>query len=79
LRKGNGRGSGVRPFSSWMSYTMKPSVASVALRSTNLRAVSRSSSGLAPSSGGVKPVYVYVRNIDNIRVKCREVVKEVVG
>ena len=55
LRNGNGRGSGVRPFSSWMSYTMNPSVASVALRSTNLRAVSRISSSFAPSRGGVRP------------------------
>ena len=37
---------------------MKPSVASVALRSTNLRAVSFSSSWVAPSSGGVRPVSV---------------------
>jgi hypothetical protein len=39
-----------------MSYTMKPSVARPALRSTNFCATSFIPSGVAPSSGGVRPV-----------------------
>jgi hypothetical protein len=55
LRKGKGRSSVVRPASSWMSYTTKPSDASTQERCTNLSAISRTFSSVVPSNGGVLP------------------------